>query len=151
MFESKDSLNYYRKEGSISRTIEVTLEAKSTEHGEEEKLTKKANKKKEIMIGASVLSEHVKKEEKMTAIRKFLSSKNPMCCSRGPDDPCGCNGKLCFGVFEDCVEQETAIENLRLKYFSPRVSQKDRRGVLLQELQSMLQVNTIGVSCVLYS
>jgi hypothetical protein len=134
MFESEDDLNFYRKEGIISKTLEITLEAKADESPENQT----GPRKQQVKVGASVLSEHIRKEDNMTAIRTFLSKKNPLCCSRGPSDPCGCNGKLCFGVFEDC--KETPIENLRLKYFSPHISKKGRRDVLVKELQSIVQV-----------
>ena len=134
MFESDDDLNFCRKEGSVSKTVEITLEAVPNEDGTA------PMKGKPIKVGASVFAEHLKKEDKMIAIRRFLKDKNPKCCSRGDHDPCGHDGVLCFGAFKDCLEQETAVENLRLKYFGPHISQKDRRNVLLKELQSMTSV-----------
>lgn len=134
MFQSKDGLNFHRNSSAVSKTLEVTLEA--------EEAPKKGSTQNKVKVGVSVISEHTKKEKKMTDIRSFLASKNSKCCSRGAnvDDPCS-TSSLCFNVFKDVAEQEAAIYQLRNLYFAPNVSKKKRRSILLQEMKSMIKAS----------
>jgi hypothetical protein len=88
-----------------------------------------------------VLSEHLKKETKVQEMEAFLADERHTFCSRNGRAGCS-SSRTCYDVFETVSNQKMSIRALRLKYFSPNVTKKQRRAILKNELLSMTEVIT---------
>ena len=129
MFHTKEGLNFYQKD-----TVQSTPETK------QEQNPNTPSSSTPVKLGNSVLSEHRYKESKLKEVRDFLTAKDKKCCP-GHDESASCFSTSCFNAFKDCSEQESSIRSLRMKFFHPRVSRKQRRKILLDELMSMTEVS----------
>lgn len=155
---SEDGLNFYRKDPPSHDTpssvdpVEVVVEFKPRKKRVKQIVGAK------IKVGKSVYREHLAKEAKLKEVRDFLKEAKPHCCLHreglcrvgkstsfihNPDNILWAGEKTsCFEAFSTVKDQETSIRDLRMKYFGPYVSKKNRRPLLTQEMLGMVEVDS---------